>query len=153
MIFVGRQEDIPDILVGEGFPLPHGMMLLSFGTPHPPLARSPFPRWGRLATFRCFGRLFVGTGVLDCPRQNDVTSLWNTSSTAIAVPLPPLGKASDVPMLRQVICRDRRPRLSAPKRCYIGFTHGCFATYTSSVNLRLTPSPEGKARQRSLYLR
>ena len=38
------------------------------------------PLRGRLTAWRTFATLFVGTGVLDCPRKNDVTFLWNTSS-------------------------------------------------------------------------
>ena len=32
-------------------------------TPHPPLSRSPFSRWRRLKTPRCFATLFVGRGL------------------------------------------------------------------------------------------
>ncbi len=104
---------------------PYGNVQKSYGSGE---LRSPEPK-------RC---------CIDLTHGCFATYTSSTADAASAVPLLTLEKADNVPMFRHVVCRDRRPRLSAPKRCYIGLTHGCFATYTSSTTFGGPPSPAGE---------
>ena len=74
-----RQTTSRVSLVGEGLAPPAQNNVTSLrNTSSAPSGHLPLR--GRRGAWRIYSTLFVGTGVLDCPRKNDVTFLWNTSS-------------------------------------------------------------------------
>ena len=80
--------------------------------------------------------------MLHCSQHGRFASYTSsTADAASAVPLPPLGKARERPEASPRFRRGRRPRRPVKN----DVTLFC---NTSSVNLRLTPSPAGEGKQR-----
>ena len=92
------------------------------GTPRAPAAQKRCYITTKRATtgrpYKDVSKHLVGASIAR-PQNNDVTSFLHPLRHF--VPPLPKGEARNAPMLRHVVCRDRRPRLSAKKRCYFAF--------------------------------